>query len=414
MELTPVKITTVRTDLPLPFTLWDKEGRLLARAGSVIDDRQELQNLLQAREHIYIDVRDSEAHQRFHQSRLMTMVMNDERLDKIAQTSSRASDLGERKVASGPAENDAKPDWVYVQEQAHAILRNGRNEGFLRQVDWLAQRISRYSQVNPDGALLALMQMASVEVERYSATHSVLVSVLCGIAAREVLQWPTDLHPTLCHAALTMNIGMTELQDRLARQTEPLTPLQRENVGQHAERSVELLEQLGLQDQTWLEAVRPHHIMVPGPLSSHTPGRRMARLIQRADMFAAAMSPRAGRRPVPPSKAMKAIYFDENSQVDEAGAALIKAIGIYPPGSFVRLASGEVAVVVRRGANTAAPGVAVVLNRNGLPNADLTLRNTSRAGWRVTAGVPMADVKLNLPPARLLPLTLLPESRFDA
>jgi len=248
MELTPVKISTIRTDLPLPFTLWDKEGRLLARAGSVIDDREELQNLLQAREHVYIDVRISEAHQRFHQSRLMTMVMNDERLDKIAQTSSRASDLGARNVAAGPAENDAKPDWVYVQQQAHAILRNGRNEGFLRQVDWLAQRVSRYSQVNPDGALLALMQMAAVEVERYSATHSVLVSVLCGIAAREVLQWPSDLHPTLCHAALTMNIGMTELQDQLAQQTDPLTPLQRRNVGRHAERSAELLEQLGLKD----------------------------------------------------------------------------------------------------------------------------------------------------------------------
>jgi len=414
MELTPVKISTIRTDLPLPFTLWDKEGRLLARAGSVIDDREELQNLLQAREHIYIDVRDSEAHQRFHQSRLMTMVMNDERLDKIAQTSSRASDLGARNVAAGPAENDAKPDWVYVQQQAHAILRNGRNEGFLRQVDWLAQRVSRYSQVNPDGALLALMQMAAVEVERYSATHSVLVSVLCGIAAREVLQWPSDLHPTLCHAALTMNIGMTELQDQLAQQTDPLTPLQRQNIGRHAERSAELLEQLGLKDQTWLEAIRPHHRMAPGRLSAHAPGRRMARLIQRADMFAAAMSPRASRRPVPPSKAMKAIYFDENGQIDEAGAALIKAIGIYPPGSFVRLANGEVAVVVQRGANTAAPRVAVVLNRNGTPNADLTLRNTSRAGWRVTAGVPMSDIKLKHPPARLLPLTLLPDSRFDA
>ena len=408
MELTPVKITTIRTDLALPFTLWDKEGRLLARAGSVIDDRRELQALLQARDNVFIDVKDSEQHKRFHESRLLTMVMNDERIGNIAQTSSRAADLVQRGPVASPADKDSEPDWVYVQEQAHAILRNGREEGFLRQVEYLQSRINRYSTANPDGALLALIQMASVEVERYSATHAVLVSVICGIAAREVLQWPTPLQNTLCQAALTMNIGMTELQDQLAQQTEPLTPLQRRNVEQHAERSAELLEILSLQDSTWLEGMRHHHSMPPGPLTERTPSGRIARLIQRADIFAAAISPRAGRRPVPPGKAMKAAYFDESSQADEAGSALVKAVGIYPPGSYVRLASGEVAIVVRRGANTSAPRVAVVRHRSGMPNADLTVRETALPEFKVTTSVPYDEVKDKLHLKRLLPLTRVP------
>jgi HD-GYP domain-containing protein (c-di-GMP phosphodiesterase class II) len=406
MELTPVKITTIRTDVALPFAIWDKEGRLLARSGSVIDDRRELQTLLRAREDVYIDVRDSDEHKRFHESRLMTMVMNDERIGKIAQTNSRASDLIQRAIVANTSESDSESDWIYVQEQAHAILRNGRDEGFLGQVDRLENRINRYSQANPDGALLALIQMAAVEVERYSATHSVLVSVLCGIAAREVLQWPASVHSILCQAALTMNIGMTELQDRLAQQTEPLAPLQRRNVSQHAERSVELLEKLGLQDQTWLEAVRHHHTMVPGPLAPRTPGARLARLIQRADMFAAAMSPRAGRRPVPPGKAMKAIYYDENHKVDEAGAALIKAVGIYSPGSYVQLNSEEVAIVVRRGANTTTPLAAVVISRNGMPHAELTVRDTAQPEFKVAASLPHDGVKVKPNLKRLLPLTL--------
>lgn len=408
MELTPVNITTIRTDLALPFTLWDKEGRLLARAGSVIDDRRELQALLQARDKVFIDVRDSEQHKRFHESRLLTMVMNDERIDKIAQTSSRSSDLVRRAPGASPADNDSEPDWAYLQEQAHVILRNGRDEGFLRQVEYLQSRLSRYSTANPDGALLALIRMASVEVERYSATHALLVSVICGIAAREVLQWPSPLQNTLCQAALTMNIGMTELQDQLAQQTEPLTPLQRCNVEQHAERSAELLKILSLQDRTWLEGLRHHHTMPPGPLTERTPSDRIARLIQRADIFAAAISPRAGRRPVPPGKAMKAAYFDEGSQVDEAGSALVKAVGIYPPGSFVRLANGEVAIVVRRGANTSAPRVAVVRHRSGLPNADLTVRETALPEFKVTASVSYHEVKDKLHLKRLLPLTRVP------
>jgi len=406
MELTPVKITTIRTDIALPFALWDKEGRLLARSGSVIDDRRELQTLLRARDDVYIDVRDSEEHQRFHQSRLLTMVMNEERIGKIADTTSRSSDLLQRAITAGPMDNDAEPDWLYVQEQAHAILRNSRDEAFLRQIDRLEHRISRYSRLNPDGALMALMQMASVEVERYSATHSVLVSVLCCIAAREVLQWTTQQQTLLGQAALTMNIGMTELQDRLAQQSEPLAPLQRRNVGQHAERSVELLTKLGLQDSTWLEAVRHHHTPVPGPLAPRSAGGRVARLIQRADMFAAAMSPRAGRRPVPPGKAMKSIYFDENHKVDEAGAALIKAVGIYSPGSYVRLQSEEVAIVVRRGANTTTPLAVVILNRKGMPQAELTVRDTVRPEFKVIASIPYDGVKIKPNLKRLLPLTL--------
>ena len=406
MELTPVKITTIRTDIALPFALWDKEGRLLARSGSVIDDRRELQTLLRARDDVYIDVRDSEEHQRFHQSRLLTMVMNEERIGKIADTTSRSSDRLQRAVTAGPTDNDTEPDWIYVQEQAHAILRNGRDEAFLRQIDRLEHRISRYSRLNPDGALMALIQMAAVEVERYSATHSMLVSVLCGIAAREVLQWSTQQQSLLCQAALTMNIGMTELQDRLAQQSEPLAPLQRRNVGQHAERSVELLTKLGLQDSAWLEAVRHHHTQEPGPLAQRSAGGRLARLIQRADMFAAAMSPRAGRRPVPPGKAMKSIYFDENHKVDEAGAALIKAVGIYSPGSYVRLQSEEVAIVVRRGANTTTPLAAVILNRKGMPQAELTVRDTVQPEFKVIASIPYDGVRVKPNLKRLLPLTM--------
>ena len=54
----------------------------------------------------------------------------------------------------------------------------------------------------------------------YSATHAMLVSVMCGLAAKEVLNWPeADQRLWCAQAALTMNLGMTDLQDRLAVQS---------------------------------------------------------------------------------------------------------------------------------------------------------------------------------------------------
>jgi HD-GYP domain-containing protein (c-di-GMP phosphodiesterase class II) len=314
------------------------------------------------------------------------------------------------RVGDMPSSDD---EWLDLQEQAHAMLLGSNPATFLDRLETLQKRLSRCTRQNADGILLALITLSASVHDRYSGTHAMLVSVICELAARDVLNWPEKEVTVLCHAALTMNISMTTQQDRLAQQKEAPTPRQLHTIKNHAIHSVEMLQELGVTHPDLLAAVRNHHTGLPGAMGTRDLGQRAARLIQRADIFAAAISPRASRAAATTSRAMKAAYFDENSQVDEAGAALVKAVGIYPPGSFVRLTSGEVAVVVRRGSNTSAPRVAVVLNRSGLPNAELSLRETSRADWRVTGGVPALEVKVNISLARLLPLTRLPESRFE-
>ena len=99
---------------------------------------------------------------------------------------------------------------------------------------------------------------------------------------------------------------MTDLQDRLAQQLSPPTAEQRQAINQHPRRSVELLQTLGVKDQAWLEAVLNHHSVPSGPLAPRTAGMRMARLIQRADMFGARLAPRASRTPTSPASAMQA------------------------------------------------------------------------------------------------------------
>jgi len=163
-----------------------------------------------------------------------------------------------------------------------------------------------------------------------------------------------------------------------------------------------MLQQMGVSNTLWLEAVLNHRAVAPGPLAGRSDGQRLARLIQRADMFAARMSPRASRLPETPGAAMQACYFDENRQIDEAGAALIKAVGIYSPGTFVKLATNEIAVVIKRGLKTTMPKVAVLINRHGLATGEPILRDTSMADFRIVASVPYRDVKVNHNLDRLL------------
>jgi hypothetical protein len=223
-----------------------------------------------------------------------------------------------------------------------------------------------------------------------------------------VLGWPAEMEESLCKAALTMNISMTDMQDRLAAQNDPPTPAQRELIEQHATRSAALLRGFGLRDADCLEAVRDHHNTGPGPLAPRTRGQRLARLLQRADQFAAHLSPRASRRPYSAAAAMQAIYFDERRATDEAGAALIKAVGVYSPGTIVRLANQEIAVVVRRGANTTMPRVAVLVNPEGIATGEHALRDTSNRDYRIISGVAPGECKVHIQLDRMLALTAGP------
>ena len=410
----------IRIGEPLPFSVWDENGLMVAGSGYTLKDAREYEVMLGKRDKLLVDAIEYERFQNAYKKRLNELVHGNRALGAIAST--RLTDMGAfvaREQAASKVSDQlgdipsSEANWLDLQDQAHALLQVSNPQSFRERLEKLQAHLGHFARLNPDGILLSLFFLSSRDLDRYSGTHAMLVSVMCGIAARDVLKWPAVQETVLCHAALTMNIGMSVQQDRMAHQKEPLNPKQRQLVREHPSHSAALLRQLGVTNRDLLEAVLDHHAKAPGPLAARTLGQRMARLIQRADIFAAAISPRASRAAASTGSAMKAAYFDENSQVDEAGAALVKAVGIYPPGSFVRLTSGEVAVVVRRGSNTSAPSVAVVLNRSGLPNAELSLRDTSRAEWRVTSGVPAKEVKVNVSLARLLPLTRLPESRFE-
>jgi HD-GYP domain-containing protein (c-di-GMP phosphodiesterase class II) len=400
MNLIPIEIDSVRIGYPLPCDLVDKDGVLLARKRYVVRSKDDLAHFYKRTGGVFIDGMDADALRKAYVDQLQTMMRKDKSIGEIA-----GSKLQVDKAVKRTVDAPAKLDWGDLQVQAHRLLRDPQNESFAERLDHVHQTLSQESQRNPNGVLFALIQLSASETEMYSATHAMLVSVMCGLAAREVLNWPEPVEVLLRKSALTMNIGMTELQDRLTLQKRPPEPGQQALIDAHPQASVELLKALGVSDSTWLEAVAAHHALLPGPLRSKTPAQRLARLIQRADMFAARLSPRLTRPPVSPAVAMQACYFDENKQVDEAGAALIKAVGIYQPGAYVKLASEEVAVVVRRGSNTSTPRVAVVLNRSGMATSEHAVRDTSNKDYRVVASVPHSDVKVQIQLDRLLPLT---------
>ena len=391
----------LRVGHPTPFGLVDAAGHLLMARGMVIESAQHREQLL-ARG-AYIDSQDTEAYQRALTNKLGEMLLHDETLGRIAQAQPETAPAP---LHAAAASRQADPLQTVRSLQMHVgrLLRETPQADFQERLRRQGEALFALAEADPDTALLILIDATTCEARDYSTTHAMLVAVIADLAARHLPGVPEAHRAALRCAALTMNISMTALQDVLAQQLAPPNAQQRLQIDQHAERGAALLAASGVRDALWIEAVRHHHDAPPGPLAELPAGQQLARLIKRADIFAARLSPRRRRSALSGAAAAKAVYLDERQQPDEAGAAIVKATGIYPPGSYVRLASNETAVVMRRGNRANEPLVAGVIGRSGTPIAEPALRDTRIAQHAVTAGVAPGDVKLRLNLERLLRL----------
>lgn len=296
-------------------------------------------------------------------------------------------------------------DWLDLQRRVHDLLIGEDAEGFVASFEALHRELRDQAVHHTDSTLTTLLYLGSTEIDLYSATHSVLVSVLCGVTAREILQWTQREVDAVEKAALSMNIEMTALQDVLARQSVRPSPEQQRLIDLHSVLSADLLNEFGIRDELWLEAVRHHHDKEPGPLAGRAPHSRLARLIERSDVYAARLAPRAGRAPLTPEIAMQSCILDENRQADEAGTALIRAVGgTYPPGSAVVLANGETGIVAGRSRSGTSPRVAVLVGADGKTLAKPLLRSTGLRQYRVTESKPHRDLGSTTDLAKIIKL----------
>ena len=399
MNLIPVNIDSLPLGKPLPFALRSAEGGLLAPRGYIIRNRTEVETLIARGVQLCMDTAESADNHRRYVAQLGQMLRDDQPLGQIA-TMKIAIDAPARADALA----DGLPDWHELEHFTSQLLRHPQDADFRTRLQALANTLQRHATHTPDATLLALIWLSGQGAQRYSALHALLVAVMCMLTAHETLRWPEEEVHTLGCAALTMNLAMTALQDELARQPGAPDATQIDAIHGHAQQSAALLRSLGITDARWLQAVAMHHQHASGPLAAQEPAHQMARLLQRADVFAARLAPRATRHALTATAAVKASYYDDQGQVDDAGAALVRTLGMYPPGSLVRLANQEIAIVLRRGSTATAPRVAVLIGRSGMPTGEPIPRDTHLGEHKVAAALTMHKVRLQVSLQRLIKL----------
>jgi HD-GYP domain-containing protein (c-di-GMP phosphodiesterase class II) len=280
--------------------------------------------------------------------------------------------------------------WKGIQGALAVLLADGpANSSFSERVVQQAQLVMEVCAKAPD---LALAAITLVEFRRYSLAHSLHVAVLCELIARRG-DFDEGARLSLCCAALTENIAMIELQQSLYHQDGALSAEQRHVVDQHPMAGARLLQSRGVTDREWLRAVLEHHETQEGtgyPRHIKNPSM-LAVLIHTCDVYASQITGRTYRKAMLAPDAAKKLYLEMAQNTENPFAALlIKEFGMYVPGTFVRLANGEVGVVRARNAETAtAPQVSVLISAKGLRHTEPVQRQTASAPeFKVVAVLP--------------------------
>jgi HD-GYP domain-containing protein (c-di-GMP phosphodiesterase class II) len=383
----------------LTFSLRDADGTLLFASGSVLPNTEPVRELLQRG--AFTQAYETEAYRREMTSRVNELIHQGASLNEIARVKPEFDRVGPRSTVA----LSESALWADIQLRLHNLLKDPRPETFLERFEPMRREISERLVKSPDQALLILVHDASQGISQYTARHALLCMALCHLTA-ERLDWPVAEVEALGAAALSMNLSLGLLQDRLAQQHAGLTADERRQLAGHGDRAAALLQSFGVTDRLWLDAVRLHHDTGPGTLSQRAPAERLARLLGRIDVFAARLSPRTSRKAQTGAQASRAVFLDETKQQDEAGAALIKAVGLYPPGSLVRLANGEEAVVLKRGLSATEPLVAAVIGKSGNPLTEPVPRDTRLATQAITQSLAPHELRLRLSIDKLMRLAV--------
>jgi hypothetical protein len=382
VKLVPFPQPYLETNNELPFDVFDGKGRLLLAAGQQIEPNTLTQLL---RWELYADEAQSMAWRR----QLMGVDVSKRR--KIVR------DDEDDDIEYYPAQQrvSLSQKWSMLVVALDSVLREPRPEpGWVSELYAVRQRVRQVAELALDGSICHLIYTGGMHSNLYSCHQALRCMLIAGECAR-AMGWSADMVESLENAALTMNVSMRPLQDMLAQRDTGLSTGMRFQVANHPRDSARMLAAAGVTDPVWLGAVMLHHDAqnALAPLAQLTAAQQAAQVLRRVDIFCAKLSRRGRRAPLSGLKALRQACLDADGHADEVGAALLKTVGMYPPGSFVQLANGEHALVLARGSRANAPRAGAFTNAEGVPVLRPRLRDTAQPAFAVKSALDAAKVR---------------------
>jgi putative nucleotidyltransferase with HDIG domain len=222
--------------------------------------------------------------------------------------------------------------------------------------------------VSDRGALDVMQFMRYPDYDSYTIGHSVRVAALAALVGRE-LNWSPEQRSEVATAGLLHDLGKGKIPEDILFKPGKLDGDERRIMETHPVLGVKILLANGEKSSTVISAAWGHHLRHDGKGYPAMPGNyansTAAELIHVCDVFEALTAARPYKLPLPPRRAYEIMLADKGAFDPRLLSALIRSMGLYPPGSEVRLTDNRQAVVVNRGRDLESPLVRVTHGPDG-------------------------------------------------
>ncbi len=243
-----------------------------------------------------------------------------------------------------------------IQHEAHSLLKQAYHDiryGNVLKIKEFADSVKEIidSVTRNRDALLLLSNIKNKD--EYTYEHSVNVSILAaGIS--KALQMEKDEIFEYTLGAILHDIGKSKIPDEILKKDGTLTQKEYAILKKHVEFGIDILSEHKEATTATLSVIAEHHERLngtgyPKKLSGSqiSLGGKLGAIL---DVYDALTSERIYHTPVNPVQALKEIYTQRNILFEEELIQqFIKFLGIYPPGSLVKLKSGFLAIVIEAG-----------------------------------------------------------------
>lgn len=222
---------------------------------------------------------------------------------------------------------------------------------------------------NPDAAMwLARLK----DKDDYIYRHSIGSSIWAVALGRHIGLPRHDIR-SLAIGSLLFDIGKTKLPSELLTKRDELTQEERETIKRHVAEGVESASRIPGVSPDVLDIIRYHHERHDG--SGYPHGKKgndipvLARIAAIADCYDAMTSERHWATASSPAIVIRKLYAWRGSLFQaELVEEFIKAVGLYPSGTIVKLATQEIGIVTEESRNhRLRPKILMLLDKNRKP-----------------------------------------------
>lgn len=364
---------------PLSFSVYDSKGWLMLSQGSVLTNIDQVTKLI-------------------HRG----VFRNDQKGTTAAEPSTIAISVSRPKATSLPAENlppvfeRVTSAIIKLKHNLSTAIKTPDQIDLVDRIKSLALELQALCAEDTDAALAApYLDHQNPDI----IVHQVMGAMAMELLASRQGFDPEARLPYLC-AALTRDIGQLSFQGELEKCQGPLTEALKAQVWGHTLQGMAMLAKFGVTDPVWMESIQLHHERLDGSGYPHQlQGDAISwggRALAIVDIYSAMARPRLhrGNKSQSPMIALRNLFAGKEAAIDnQLLQMLIKEIGLAPPGSLVRLANGEIAVVKHRTSNLNDTQVFSVYNPRGLPLTTPVARSTKNPEYAMASAVAFEECR---------------------